>query len=138
MGMVSTGSGRRKSYRFAPEARMTNTFIASGTSKREDVIANTERGLYVGNINGGSVNPVTGEFNYNTSETWLIENGKLTEPVYGATLIGTGGQVLQNVDMVADDLALGQGYCYNHSGALFINAGQPTLRVSNILVGGLE
>lgn len=137
MGMPSTGSGRRQSYRFAPEARMTNTFIAPGTSRREDIIANTERGLYVGNINGGSVNPVTGEFNFNTSETWLIENGRLTEPVYGATLIGTGGQVLQNVDMVADDLALGQGYCYNNSGALFINAGQPTLRVSNILVGGL-
>ena len=137
MGMAATGSARRQSYKFAPEARMTNTFIAAGTSTREEIISNTEKGLFVGNINGGSVNPATGDFNFNTSETWLIENGKLTRPVYGATLIGNGGQVLKQVDMVGNNLCLGQGYCYNTSGALFINAGQPTLRVKNILVGGL-
>lgn len=137
MNMSATGSGRRQSYKFAPEARMTNTFIAAGTSSREEIIANTEKGLFVGNINGGSVNPATGDFNFNVTETWLIENGKLTRPVYGATLIGSGGQVLQQVDMVGNNLKLGQGYCYNNSGALYINAGQPTLRVKSILVGGL-
>lgn len=138
MGMSATGSGRRQSYRFAPEARMTNTFIAPGHSRREDIISATERGLFVGGINGGSVNPVTGEFNFSATGCRLIENGKLTEPVQGPTLIGTGGQVLEQVDMVGDNLSLGQGYCYNNSGALFICAGQPTIRVKNILVGGTE
>jgi len=137
MGLPATGSGRRQNYRFAPEARMTNTFIAPGTSTREEIIASVEKGLFVGNINGGSVNPVTGDFNFAVCQCWLIENGRLTEPVYGATLIGNGGNVLQQVDMVGNNLVHGQGYCYNTSGALFINAGQPTIRVKNILVGGL-
>lgn len=137
MGMAATGSGRRQNYRFAPEARMSNTFIAPGTSTRDEIISSVEKGLFVGNINGGSVNPVTGDFNFSVAQCWLIENGRLTEPVYGATLIGNGGNVLQQVDMVGDNLVHGQGYCYNNSGALFINAGQPTIRVKNILVGGL-
>lgn len=137
MGMPSTGSGRRQNYRFPPEARMTNTFIAPGGSTREEMIAATERGLFVGNINGGSVNPATGEFNFSVSECRLIEKGQLAEPVYGATLIGRGGQVLRQVDMIGGDLEIGQGYCYNNSGALFIGAGQPSLRVNNMLVGGL-
>ncbi len=137
MGMPATGSGRRQNYRFAPEARMSNTFIAPGTSTREEIISSVEKGLFVGNINGGSVNPVTGDFNFSVAQCWLIENGRLTEPVYGATLIGNGGDVLKQVDMVGNNLVHGQGYCYNTSGALFINAGQPTIRVKNILVGGL-
>lgn len=137
MGMPATGSGRRQNYRFAPEARMTNTFIAPGESTREEIIANTERGLFVGNINGGSVHPITGDFNFSAAQCWLIENGRLTEPVYGATLIGRGGDVLRQVDMVGNNLTHGQGYCYNYSGALYICAGQPTLRVKNMLVGGL-
>lgn len=138
MGMPPTGSGRREDYRHAPESRMTNTYIAAGNSRREDIIANTERGLFVGSINGGSVNPASGEFNFSASQCRLIENGRLTDHVYGATLIGTGGQVLREVDMVGDNLSLGQGYCYNNSGAIFVGAGQPTIRVKNILVGGLE
>jgi len=137
MGMAPTGSGRRQNYRFAPEARMTNTFIAPGSSTREEIISSVDKGLFVGNINGGSVNPITGDFNFSVAQCWLIEHGKLTEPVYGATLIGNGGNVLQQVDMVGNNLVHGQGYCYNRSGALFINAGQPTIRVKNILVGGL-
>lgn len=137
MGMPATGSGRRQNYRFAPEARMSNTFIAPGTFTREEIIGSVEKGLFVGNINGGSVNPVTGDFNFSVAQCWLIENGRLTEPVYGATLIGNGGNVLRQVDMVGNNLVHGQGYCYNTSGALFINAGQPTIRVKNILVGGL-
>ena len=137
MGMPATGSGRRQNYRFAPEARMTNTFIAPGQSTREEIIASVDRGLFVGNINGGSVNPITGELNFNVAQCRLIENGRRADPVYGATLIGTGGSVLQQVDMVGNNLVHGQGYCYNRSGALFICAGQPTIRVKNILVGGL-
>ncbi len=137
MGMAATGSGRRQNYRFAPEARMSNTFIAPGNYTREEIIGSVDRGLFVGNINGGSVNPVTGDFNFSVAQCWLIENGRLTEPVYGATLIGNGGNVLRQVDMVGNNLVHGQGYCYNTSGALFINAGQPTIRVKNILVGGL-
>ena len=137
MGMSATGSGRRQNYRFAPEARMSNTYIAPGSSTREEIIGSVEKGLFVGNINGGSVNPVTGDFNFSVAQCWLIENGRLTEPVYGATLIGNGGNVLKQVDMVGNNLVHGQGYCYNTSGALFINAGQPTIRVKNILVGGL-
>ena len=102
---------------------MTNTFIAPGESTREQIISATEKGLYVGNINGGSVNPATGDFNFNVLDAWLIENGRITRPVYGATLIGNGAEVLKNVDMVGNNLLLGQGYCYNNSGALYINAG---------------
>lgn len=138
MGMPATGSGRRQNYRYPPEARMTNTYIAPGGSRREDIIASTERGLFVGNINGGSVNPANGEFNFSAAQCRLIENGRLTEHVYGATLIGSGGHVLEQVDMVGDNLSLGQGYCYNNSGTLSISAGQPTIRVKNILVGGAE
>ena len=137
MGMAATGSGRRQNYRFAPEARMTNTFIAPGTSTRDEIISSVDKGLFVGNINGGSVHPITGDFNFSVAQCWLIEHGRLTEPVYGATLIGNGGNVLKQVDMVGDNLVHGPGYCYNYSGALFINAGQPTIRVKNILVGGL-
>jgi len=136
MGMAPTGSARRKNYRFAPQARMTNTYIANGTSTRDEIIANTERGLFVKYINGGSVNPATGEFNFNACESYLIENGKITEPVKGVTLIGKGGNILQQVDMVANNLEIRQGYCYAASGPLYIGAGQPTVRVANMTVGG--
>lgn len=107
--MCSNRSSRRQSFRFAPTSRMTNTYIAPGESTPEEMIAATERGIFVNSINAGSVNPATGEFNFNTSETFLIENGKITTPVRSATLIGTGGDILQKVDMVGNDYALGQG-----------------------------
>lgn len=138
MGMKPTGSARRKNYRFAPVSRMTNTYIANGTSTREQIIANTERGLFVKYINGGSVNPATGDFNFNACESYLIRNGKLAEPVKGVTLIGKGGDILQQVDMVANNLEIRQGYCYAASGALYIGAGQPTVRVANMTVGGAK
>lgn len=136
MGCAPTGSSRRQSFRFAPTSRMTNTYIAPGESTPEEMIAATERGIFVNSINAGSVNPATGEFNFNTSETFLIENGKITTPVRSATLIGTGGDILQKVDMVGNDYALGQGFCYAASGALYIGAGQPTVRVTEMTVGG--
>jgi len=138
MGLPVTGSGRRQTYRFAPTSRMTNTYIERGESAEKDIIAATERGLYVRYINGGSVNPATGDFNFASSESYMIENGKITVPVSGATLIGNGNQVLKNVDMVANDSEIGEGYCFAGSGALFVGAGQPTIRVCEMTVGGVR
>lgn len=136
--MEATGSARRQSYRFAPTSRMTNTYIDNGPHSKEEIISGTERGLFVKYINGGSVNPATGDFNFNVSEAYLIENGTITKPVRGATLIGNGGNVLKQVDMVGNNLEIRQGYCYAGSGALFIGAGQPTVRVATMTVGGAE
>lgn len=138
MGLESTASGRRQSYRFAPTSRMTNTYIDNGNSTKEEIIANTERGLFAKQINAGSVNPATGDFNFSLSEAYLIENGEITKPVKGATLIGNGSKILMDVDMVANNLEIGQGYCFASSGAIFIGAGQPTIRVKSMTVGGRE
>lgn len=138
MGLKPTGSSRRENYRFAPAPRMTNTYIAPGPDRLADMIGSTERGLFVKNINAGSVDPVTGEFNFNTGETYLIEKGKITIPVMSATLIGTGGEILPRVDMVSDNFALGHGYCYAGSGQLPIGAGQPAVRITEMTVGGKE
>lgn len=134
--MAPTGSSRRQSYRFAPTSRMTNTYIAPGTDKLDEMIRDVDQGLFVRNIYAGSVHPATGEFNFNTREAFLIENGKITVPVREATLIGTGGEILHKVDRVASDYKMGQGFCYSESGALFIGAGQPAVRISDITVGG--
>lgn len=138
MKMHPTGSGRRQSYRFPPTSRMTNTFIDKGSSSRDEIIGNTEKGLFAKHISAGSVDPATGDFNFSLSEAYLIENGKITRPVKGATLIGNGNRILQDVDMVGNNLEIGQGYCYAESGALFIGAGQPTIRVKAMTVGGRE
>ena len=137
-GLAPTGSSRRQNYKFVPTSRMTNTYIAPGKSTPEEIIRATERGLFVSAINGGSVEPATGDFNFSAGECYLIENGKITIPVRGITLIGNGLTVLQNVDMVANNYELRQGFCYASSGALFIGAGQPTVRVSNMTVGGIQ
>lgn len=138
MGLESTASGRRQSYRFPPTSRMTNTYIDNGNSTKEEIIANTEKGLFAKYINAGSVSPVTGDFNFSLSEAYLIENGKITKPVKGATLIGNGSRILKDVDMIGNNLEIGQGYCFADSGAIFIGAGQPTIRVKSMTVGGRE
>jgi len=138
LGTESTGSGRRESYKYAPTSRMTNTYIDKGESTRDEIFSNTEHGLYVKVINAGSVNSVTGEFNFSVLESYMVENGKITKPVKGATLIGKGGEVLKRIDMVGDNLKIGQGYCFAESGALYIGAGQPTVRISNMTVGGRD
>lgn len=138
LGLAPTGSARRQNYRYAPTARMTNTYIAPGAYKPEELIHATKRGIYVKNINAGSVDPITGAFNFNTSENYLIENGKIICPLTNATLIGTGSQILHKIDMVADDYKMGQGFCYAKSGALFIGAGQPTVRITDMTVGGKQ
>ena len=136
MGMASTGSSRRQSYRHTPTSRMTNTYIAPGTDKNEDIIASIEYGLYAASMGGGSVNPVTGEFNFSVNEGYMIRNGKICEPVRGAALVGKGSDVIQNIDMVGTDLDMGQGMCGSSSGSVPTNVGQPLIRVSTITVGG--
>jgi TldD protein len=136
MGMASTGSGRRESYRYAPTSRMTNTFIANGTTPVNDIIANTEYGLYAKKMGGGSVQPATGEFNFAVLEGYMIRGGKIAEPVRGATLIGKGGEVLLNIDMVGDNLDRAQGVCGSASGSVPTDVGQPMIRVKELTVGG--
>jgi TldD protein len=138
MGMESTGSGRRESYKFAPTSRMTNTYIAAGDSTKEEIIENTEYGLYAKCLGGGSVNTSTGDFNFAVREGYIIKNGKIDKPVRGATLIGTGLDVLSKIDMVGNNLDHGQGMCGSLSGSVPVNVGQPTIRVKEMTVGGRE
>ena len=136
MGMAPTGSSRRQSFAYTPTSRMTNTYIAPGTDKNEDIIASMEYGLYAKEMGGGSVNPVTGEFNFAVNEGYIVRNGKICEPVRGASLVGKGSEILQNIDMVGTDLDMGQGMCGSSSGSIPTNVGQPLIRVSSITVGG--
>ncbi|MDW5299980.1 MAG: TldD/PmbA family protein [Sedimentibacter sp.] len=138
MNMDITGSGRRQSYRYAPTSRMSNTFIDNGKSTPEEIIANTEKGIYAKYMGGGSVNPSTGEFNFSVMEGYIVENGKIKDPVRGATLIGKGTDILNKIDMVGNNLTHGQGMCGSVSGSIPANVGQPMIRVSEITVGGRE
>ena len=136
MGMPSTGSSRRESYKYAPTSRMTNTFIAAGKSSVKEIIENTEFGLYAKQMGGGSVEPATGVFNFAVLEGYIIRNGRICEPVRGATLIGKGSEVLLNIDMVGDNLMRAQGMCGSISGSIPADVGQPMIRVQNMTVGG--
>ena len=136
MGMESTGSGRRQSYKFAPTSRMTNTYIANGDDSPEDIIKSISDGLYAKKMGGGSVNPVTGEFNFAVSEGYIVKNGVIQEPVRGASLIGKGSDVLMDIDMVGNNMSQGQGMCGSVSGSIPTNVGQPMIRVKEITVGG--
>ena len=136
MGMDMTGNGRRESFMYEPTSRMTNTFIANGPDKNEDIIKSIEYGLYAKSMGGGSVNPLTGEFNFGVNEGYIIRNGVICEPVRGASLIGTGSQILMDIDMVGQNLDTAQGMCGSSSGSVPTDVGQPLIRVSNITVGG--
>ena len=136
MGAAITGSSRRQDYRFAPTSRMTNTCIAPGKSTPEEIIAATEYGLYARQMGGGSVDPATGSFNFAVLEGYMIRNGKIAEPVRGATLIGKGPEVLWDIDMVGNNPKRAQGMCGSKSGSIPTDVGQPMLRVSRMTVGG--
>ena len=138
MGMVSTGSGRRESYKYAPTSRMTNTYIAPGNETVAQIIADTPYGLYAKKMGGGSVEPATGEFNFAVLEGYMIRNGKIAEPVRGATLIGKGSEVLLNIDMISDNLSCAAGVCGSMSGGVPTNVGQPMIRVREMIVGGRD
>ena len=136
IGEKSTGSSRRQSYKFAPTSRMTNTYIQAGTQKEADIIADTEYGLYAAQMGGGSVQTSTGDYNFAVVEGYMIRNGKIAEPVRGASLIGRGSQTLMNIDAVADKETQDQGMCGSISGSIPTNVGQPMIRVKEMTVGG--
>jgi TldD protein len=138
MNSKPTGCARRQNYSYAPTSRMSNTYICNGESDPKDIIANTEYGLYCTQMGGGSVDTSTGDFNFAANEAFMIRDGKIAEPVRGATLIGKGQEILKNIDMVGNDLELSAGMCGSVSGGVPVTVGQPTIRVSSILVGGRE
>lgn len=136
MGYESTGSGRRQSYKFAPTARMNTTYIENGKDNWEDIIKDTKYGLFAYKLGGGTVNPATGEYNFAVQQGYMIEDGKITKPVRGAMLIGHGAETIMNIDRVANNKSYGQGMCGAGSGSIPTDVGQPTIRVSKMLVGG--
>ncbi len=140
MGVSSTGNGRRESYAHLPMPRMTNTYMLAGKYKHEEIISSVDRGLYAENFGGGQVDITSGKFVFSASEAYLIEKGRLTRPVKGATLIGNGPDVLTRVSMVGDDLQLdkGIGTCGKEGQSVPVGVGQPTLRVDELTVGGTE
>jgi TldD protein len=136
MKATSTASARRESYKFSPTSRMTNTFFVNGKDQFDDIIKSTKYGLFAKKMGGGSVLPTTGEFNFAVNEGYMIEDGKITHPVRGATLIGSGSDVLLKIDAISDNLSFGHGMCGSVSGSIPANVGQPTIRVSSMTVGG--
>lgn len=138
MGQAPTGNGRRESFAHLPMPRMTNTYMLAGESDPAEILASVDRGLYAANFGGGQVDITSGKFVFSASEAWMIENGKLTRPVRGATLIGNGPDVLTRVSMVGNDLALdsGVGTCGKDGQSVPVGVGQPTLRIDGLTVGG--
>jgi len=136
VGMSLTGNGRRQSYRHRPIVRMTNTMILSGASRPEDIIKSVPKGLYVASMGGGQVNTVTGDFVFEVTEGYMIENGVLGEPVKNATLIGNGPKVMSDIDMIGNDLGFGIGTCGKEGQGVPVSDAQPTLRIPEITVGG--
>ncbi len=136
-GHARTGSGRRQSYRFAPASRMRNTYIDKGTSTLDDMLQSMGNGLYCAAMGGGSVNPGTGEFNFSVNEGYLVKNGKITDAIKGATLIGKGTDIMTKISMVGDNLEMAAGMCGSVSGSIPTTVGQPALKVDDILVGGM-
>jgi TldD protein len=138
MGVAATGNGRRESYAHLPMPRMTNTYMLPGQHKPEEIIASVKNGLYAVNFGGGQVDITSGKFVFSANEAYLIEDGKVTRPVKGATLIGNGPDVMTQVSMVGDDLALdsGVGTCGKEGQSVPVGVGQPTLKIDQLTVGG--
>ena len=137
-GVQSTGNGRRESYQQKPIPRMSNTMIVAGKRKPEEIIHSVEKGLFVKKMGGGQVNTVNGDFVFEVSEGYLIEKGKIGEPVRGAILTGNGPQVLKDIDMVGNDLGFGIGTCGKDGQGVPVADAQPTLRIPDLVVGGQE
>ena len=136
--MNLTGSSRRESYRFAPVSRMNNTYLKPGNDSIDDMIKSIDFGLYAAELGGGSVDPETGEFNFACQTAYMIRDGKISECVKGATLIGNTLEILGNVEMVSDNIDYGVGNCGASSGWVPVTIGQPTVKISSILVGGVK
>ena len=140
MKTKSTGNGRRESYEYLPMPRMTNTYMLSGNVPEEDMFKSVKKGLYAVNFSGGSVDITSGQFEFSTSEAYMVENGKITKPVKGATLIGKGEEVLKKISQVGNNMALdgGIGTCGKEGQGVPVGVGQPTILVDEILVGGTD
>ncbi len=139
MGMAPTGNGRRESYAHLPMPRMTNTYMHNGNHDPEEIIASVDKGLYAVNFGGGQVDITSGKFVFSASEAYMIEKGRITWPVKGATLIGNGPEVLTRVSMVGNDMALdsGVGVCGKDGQSVPVGVGQPTMRIDGLTVGGV-
>lgn len=140
MGVKPTGNGRRESYAHTTMPRMTNTYMLAGEYEADEIIASVDKGLYITGLGGGSVDITSGKFVFSTSEAYYIENGKKQYPVKGASLIGSGPEVMQRVSMVGNDLSLdsGVGICGKDGQSVAVGVGQPTLKVDSLTVGGTE
>jgi TldD protein len=138
MGVAPTGNGRRESYAHVPMPRMTNTIMLNGDRDPAEILASVDRGLYAANFGGGQVDIVSGKFVFSAAEAWMIEGGRLTYPVKGATLIGSGPEVLKHVSMIGNDMRLdpGVGTCGKEGQSVPVGVGQPTLRIDGLTVGG--
>lgn len=138
MGGMSTGNGRRESFAHLPIPRMTNTVMLNGDKTHEEIIRSVKKGLYAANFGGGQVDITSGKFVFSTAEAYLIENGKVTTPVKGATLVGNGPDVLTRVTLIGNDMALdpGVGTCGKEGQSVPVGVGQPTLRIDGLTVGG--
>jgi len=136
-GHAFSGNGRRQSYQHLPMVRMTNTYVLNGTEDPDDIVRATEYGVYVAKLGGGSVNTASGDFVFGMTEAYLIENGEITEPLREGNLIGNGPQVLQDIDLLGNDFAMGQpGTCGKDGQGVPVGDGQPTLRVKSMTIGG--
>jgi TldD protein len=135
-GRVSSGNGRRQTYQHLPMVRMTNTFLLPGEEDPDDIVAQTPKGVYVAKLGGGQVNTTTGDFVFGTVEAYLIENGRITEPLRDANLIGNGPEILKRIDAVATDFAMTPGTCGKDGQSVPVGCGQATLRVTGVTVGG--
>jgi TldD protein len=138
MGQKSTGNGRRESYASRPMPRMTNTYMLAGPHDPQEIIKSVKKGLYAVSFRGGQVDITSGQFVFAASEAYLIEDGKITRPVKGATLIGNGPEVLTKVSMLGNDLELdaGVGTCGKDGQSVPVGVGQPTVKVDDLTVGG--
>ena len=138
MGMPVTGNGRRESYAYLPMPRMTNTYMLNGTHHPDELIASVKKGIYAANFGGGQVDITSGKFVFSASEAWLIEEGKLIHPVKGATLIGSGIDAMNQVSMIANNMALdsGVGTCGKDGQSVPVGVGMPSIRIDGLTVGG--
>jgi TldD protein len=138
MGVKPTGNGRRESYAHVPIPRMTNTYMLGGDKAPEEIVASIKKGLYATNFGGGQVDITSGKFVFSASQAYWVENGKILYPVKGATLVGSGPEVLKRVSMIGNDMKLdsGVGTCGKEGQSVPVGVGQPTLRIDGLTVGG--
>ncbi|MCH9844454.1 MAG: metalloprotease TldD, partial [Alphaproteobacteria bacterium] len=140
MGVAPTGNGRRESFQHLPMPRMTNTFMSNGNNTLDEMIASVDKGVYAVNFGGGQVDITSGQFVFSCTEAYKIENGKVTAPLKGATLIGSGIDVMNQISMVGNDMSLdtGIGTCGKDGQSVPVGVGQPSLKIDKLAIGGTE